>query len=762
VRPRWRDVRMLMPALLGWGTCALGISLRPSPWVAIGFLVCAIALALTGWRLGRQGFATWVTPVLIVSVMLGAVVLGSVHREQAALAEAAQSTVELEVRLTQSAMPGGQSVRAHIVTVSGAPLSHGGVPARIIGDVGPGRHALGATTTLTGFLMEAKPWEQQSWVVLVRKPPTQWTPPGTFLADTDSLRADFMTRSLARPGDAGALLPGLAIGDTTAVDPGLVEAMRITSLSHLVAVSGANCAIVVALVVGVVALLGGGIWLRMIAGVLALVGFVVLVTPEPSIIRASIMASIVLVFLASSRPVRGIPVLGVTVLVLLAIDPWLATDFAFALSVLATGGILLLTGPLVRILSRYLPTGLALVIALPLAAQIACQPVLILLNPIIPSWAIVANALAAPAAPIATVVGMLACVLGPLAPGLAQGLLWLAWWPAEYIAAIGRVLADTPYSSWPWPSGWWGAVAVAVIGYGAITLFLLPPPRPRGAVIGLTSLTVVTVLAVLVAFVMPRAIVRHSIPSDWTLAQCDVGQGDAVLLRSEGRVALIDTGRYPTMLKECLFLLGVAHLDLLVITHFDDDHVGAWGVVGSLKPEVWVGVTPDVRKDRFVNEFLEAGLTVTEVSSGDTHRLGSYELLVLWPTRQPLAKEGNDSSIVVELRPDGDCRTCVSALLLGDLGEQPQRILQAHAQLERMDVIKVSHHGSSDQHHGLYRALASTVALIGVGADNSYGHPTANLLSVLFEDSEILRSDQVGTVTLHKNEAGDIVVWSEH
>jgi competence protein ComEC len=215
------------------------------------------------------------------------------------------------------------------------------------------------------------------------------------------------------------------------------------------------------------------------------------------------------------------------------------------------------------------------------------------------------------------------------------------------------------------------------------------------------------------------------------------------------------------MLKECLSLLGIAHLDLLVITHFDDDHVGAWDVVGTLRPEVWVGLPPDVRKDRFVDEFLEVGLTVTEVSSGDTHRLGSYELLVLWPTRQPLSDEGNDSSIVVELRPDIDCRVCLSALLLGDLGEQPQQILQAHAKLGGMDVVKVSHHGSSDQHHGLYRALASTVALIGVGADNSYGHPTSNILSVLLEDSEVIRSDLVGTVTLHKNEVGDIVVWSE-
>jgi len=759
--PRWRDVRMLLPAGLGWATSALGISLRPSPWWALIGVILAIALIWVGFRTGRQGFATLVTPVLVVSVMLGAVALGTLHRSPPELRDATEHTVDLVVRLTQTAMPGATSVRAEIVAVDGVLLRRGSAPARIVGNLGPDRHALGSLTTLRGYLMMAKPWEQQSWIVLQREQPQHWSPPGEFLQATDDLRADFMDRSLQRAGDAGELLPGLAIGDTSSVDQGLIEAMRITSLSHLVAVSGANCAIVVALVVGLVALLGGGVWLRMIAGIMALVGFVVLVTPEPSIIRASVMASIVLVFLASSRPVRGVPVLGVTVLVLLAIDPWLATDFAFALSVLATGGILILTGPLVGILQRFLPTGVALVVALPLAAQVACQPVLILLNPIIPTWAIVANALAAPAAPIATIVGMLACIAGPLVPGLAQVLLWLAWWPAAYIAAIGRVLADTPLSFLPWPPGWWGAIAVAIIGYSTITLVLLPPPRPRWALGALSIATVVTLVLVVAGFAVPRGVLRGSVPAEWTIAQCDVGQGDALLVRAGDSVIMIDTGRYPQALKDCLSLLRVRHIDVLVITHFDDDHVGAWRVVADVTAEIWVGVTPDARKKDFVDDFLAAGIPVTEVQEGHTLGLEDAELRVLWPSQAPLAAEGNDSSIVVSLMPRPSCASCLSAIFLGDLGEKPQRILQGRHALGPTDVVKVSHHGSADQYHGLYRSLAGTVALIGVGATNTYGHPAPGILGVLTEHSSVIRSDLLGTVTLHKNPAGDIVVWSE-
>jgi len=134
---------------------------------------------------------------------------------------------------------------------------------------------------------------------------------------------------------------------------------------------------------------------------------------------------------------------------------------------------------------------------------------------------------------------------------------------------------------------------------------------------------------------------------------------------------------------------------------------------------------------------------------------------VLWPTLLPLAPSGNDSSIVIEIRADLSCAVCLSGLFLGDLGEQAQRIMQARRPSLPVDVVKVSHHGSGDQYPTLYRALRASVALIGVGAENSYGHPTASILRVLAENSVVIRSDEVGTITLHKNPTGDIVVFSE-
>jgi competence protein ComEC len=756
-----RDVRLLLPAGAGWVACALGTWFRPSAWWMLAGVVLALALLAAAWWRNVPIVVSLITPILVATVMLGAVAIHATVRDNPLLVSLDGDTVSAQVRLPQTVMPGDSSVHGEILSVNGQPLSSGPVPIRLVGEVSQSRVPLGSLAVVHGDLSPSEPQDQESWVLFVRDSPEVWRPPGNLLATTDRLREDFVTRSLAQPGDAGELLPGLAIGDTSAVDPGLVEAMRMTSLSHLVAVSGANCAVVVAIVVTIVALLGGGLWVRMIAGIAALVGFVILVTPEPSITRAAIMAGIVLFFLASARPVKGIPVLGITVLVLLAWDPWLSTDFAFALSVLATGGILILTAPLVTLLSRWMHPGIALVIALPIAAQIACQPLLIVLNPIIPLWAVVANALAAPAAPVATILGMIACVAGPLWAGLADVVTAIAWLPSGYIAGIGRVLAGTPGATLPWPPGLPGVISIAAISYAGIAWILTrdSPNRALRRVLGVMSLG--ASVTVVLAFFLPNLALRASVPSEWTIAQCDVGQGDAVLLRSEGFTALIDTGEFPVLLRECLGLLGVSHLDLVVVTHFDKDHVGAWQVLVGKATQVWAGPA-DSPADREILLNLErGGAQVVSVEEGHTGSLGAYTLKVLWPTASPLGASGNDSSVVVSVTGGEECAECLSGVFLGDLGERAQQILSGRWDAGPVDVVKVSHHGSASQFHPLYRSLRASVGLIGVGADNSYGHPTADIITVVEETGVAIRSDRDGTAAFYRGETGGIVKWSE-
>ena len=127
----------------------------------------------------------------------------------------------------------------------------------------------------------------------------------------------------------------------------------------------------------------------------------------------------------------------------------------------------------------------------------------------------------------------------------------------------------------------------------------------------------------------------------------------------------------------------------------------------------------------------------------------------------PLGEPGNDSSVVIALGHDPQCSTCLSGLFLGDLGEKTQQMLGARMTPGSVDVVKVSHHGSRSQFHPLYRALEARVGLIGVGSDNSYGHPTDGIVAVVSESATVVRSDLHGTATLHRDETGGIVMWSE-
>ncbi|GMA25510.1 hypothetical protein GCM10025864_32690 [Luteimicrobium album] len=213
---------------------------------------------------------------------------------------------------------------------------------------------------------------------------------------------------------------------------------------------------------GLCALLGLGRWARLAVLAPATAGFVLLVRPDPSVVRSAGMCAVVLLGTALGRSARAVPALAASVVVLLVADPWLARAFGFVLSVAATAGIVLLAGPLARRLSAWLPRHLALVLAVPVAAQAACGPVLVLLAPAVSLWSVPANLVADPALAPATVLGVLATLLAPVWPGGAHMLAWVAGCATWWIARVAIVAAGLPGASVPWTGGPVGAVLLAV------------------------------------------------------------------------------------------------------------------------------------------------------------------------------------------------------------------------------------------------------------------------------------------------------------
>lgn len=789
------DLRLVGPAIAAWVGAWLVVAAPDtgiSPWpvviaiwaVAVATVAVIVVLRAQAARLARaalRGAAPnglshsamrWCAALLVALAATGLVVTSAgaalEARSRSPLAGAASSgsTVGVVVELTgapramsapwfddaadgaSSGLP--QRVEGRVVAVDG--VSVVSVPVTATVDVAPSKLQLGTTLAFDAHAATLPAAEAAAFRLRVTGDVHAAAPP-FWLAWSGTLRTGFADAAAALGGDGGALVPGLAIGDTSAVGDALDDAMKASSLSHLTAVSGANCAIVTAAAFALAAAAGLGRGTRVLVALVALVGFIVLVTPESSVVRAGAMAVVVLIALAWGRPGGGIAALGVAVIVLLCVDPWYSRDYGFALSVCATAGLLLLAGPLARAMARVMPTPLAIVLGVPLAAQLACQPVLVLLDPALGLYGVPANLLAAPAAPVGTIAGLIGCLLLPLSPSVGFAVLQVAWVPASWIALVAYAAAALPFGRLPWIPDAAGAALLVVCTALALWLILDRSPRPR--------LRAAVIVVLLVAVAIPVGISvgaptlgRALRPESWNLAACDIGQGDAVLLRSGGATALIDTGPDPAALRRCLDFLSIDRIDLLVLTHWDADHAGGTSAVVGRVDTVIHGPLDGDRSSRARDPLIEGGADVVEVTAGDRGLLGDSRWRVLWPNTG--AAPGNDASVVLEVETPQ-----YRGIFLGDLGEGAQRRLLASAPIGAVDVVKVAHHGSADQSEELYAQLDAPVGIIGVGAENGYGHPTDRLLDLLERaGAAAVRTDRSGTALLTAAEGG-FSLWTE-
>jgi competence protein ComEC len=760
----------LVPAAVGaWIVAGFAIGVDPSaPPVTLVVILWSGAAALAGLvALGRprhRGARTTLALMAVAAVAAALVATVAVSRmgERAPgeLREAVASGAIVSLELTTSGTA-NEGRFAGVVSVArvGSVELRGSVPVLVFGERGGERFPIGTVLRLSAELVAAEPGEDVAFLVFPRGQPEVIGSPGPLLAATDELRQAFLATATDLPDPGGGLLPGLAIGDTSAVGADLDAAMKESSLSHLTAVSGANCAVVVGIAWVLVSAIGARRGIRVAGALVTLTGFVVLVTPQASVLRAGVMAGVVLLALALGRPLRGLPVLCLAVLGLLVVDPWLALDYGFALSVLATAGLLVLAGPLAAALGRVLPRSLALGLAVPIAAQLACQPVLLMLNPALPLYGVPANILAAPAAPLATILGLAACLVLPVIPGLGVALAAIAWVPASWIAAVAQFFAALPGAQSPWPIAAPGILLLVVMTALGIAGALLPPGRMRWLARAVTAVAVVGYLASVGGI---RIVELASRPPNWQYAECDVGQGDATLIRSGDVVALVDTGPEPEPLRRCLDDLGIGRIDLLVLTHYDLDHVGGVDAVVGRVDRVLVGPSADAQDDRIRQSFAAAGAQVDQVARGARGSLGLFDWRVVWPPPSGV-EPGNAASVTLLVTPGTACASaCLSGLLLGDLGEESQARLLGAAALGPVDVVKVAHHGSADQSGRFYEVVHARVGLIGVGTDNDYGHPTANLLAILAATgTAAYRTDVDGLVLVAPGpEPGDVEVWT--
>ena len=579
-------------------------------------------------------------------------------------------------------------------------------------------------------------------VAFARGSPTLIGSPPWWQRAAARVRASLSRASRGLPAGPRGLLPGLVDGDTRELDPVIKAHFRVAGMTHLVAVSGTNCSILVGAVLFAMRRTRLRPWQRAAIAALVVVAFVVVARPSPSVLRAAVMTVIALVALASGRRSRGLTALGIAVVVMLAYDPLLARDVGFTMSVLATGALLTLAPVLAGALERRrVPAFVAGPLGVATAAHLVTAPVVAAISGRVSLVAIPANVLAEPVVAVTTVLGFLAAVLAPVWLPAGAMFAQLAGWPCRWLIVVGDRFGGLAGATVPWPSGRGGAVLLATVG-SALAILVVRYRRTR------RFLAVAVVVAVLVQIPV-RTVLTAWPPAGWFFVACDVGQGDGLVLNAGPAAAVVvDAGPDPVAIDRCLRDLGVRSVPLLVFSHLHLDHVA--GVDGVFRErainQVATGPLDEPASGlRIVDHALEQhGLRLGLLLPGTAADVGSVHLEVIAPHTafHGTRSDPNNSSVVLRATVHG-----VRVLLTGDVEvEAQQSMLDQHVDVSA-DVLKVPHHGSAYSLPAFLAAVRASAAVISVGLHNDYGHPAESLLAALA---------RLGVATRRTDRDGDV------
>ena len=620
-------------------------------------------------------------------------------------------------------------------------------PVIVLADETWSRVSLGSVVTATGRLGPSRDADVAA-VIGATSGFSLVQPPGPAHTAADRVRAAVRQAAAGGPGASRALVPALVTGDDAALPDDVVADFQAAGLTHLTAVSGTN----LTLVVGFLLLVGGRAGVqgrgRSVLGLLGVAGFVLLARPEPSVVRAAAMGTVGLVAMGAGGRGAGSRALGVAVVALLLLSPVLALSPGFALSALATAGILLVAPAMRDALSTWAPRWLAEAVAVPTAAQLVCTPLVAALSGQVSVVAVAANLVVAPLVAPSTVLGLLGGLAGLLWAPAGAALGWCACWCCQGIVLVARAGASLPGADLAWPAGPAGT-AILTVGCLALLLggsWLL---RRRRVVLAVVAALVLVLLRPLP---VPGALtallpVGTWPPRGWVLVMCDVGQGDALVLRTGPEEAVvIDAGPEPDAVDRCLRRLRVTRVPAVVLTHFHADHVdGLPGVLrGREVAEVEVSPLrePAAGAAQVDRQAAEAGVPVRVPAYGEQTTVGAVSWQEVGPSRVHPGN-ANDGSLVLLVRTRG-----TTLLLAGDV-EPPAQAALLRAGLPTVDVLKVPHHGSRYQDPRLLTGLGARVALVSAGADNDYGHPAPGTLAALADSGALVaRTDVDGDVAV--------------
>ena len=555
-----------------------------------------------------------------------------------------------------------------------------------------------------------------------------------------------------RPESAQGLVPGLALGDSSALTPELADQMKSAGLTHLIAVSGTNVTLLIVIVLAIMRKFRVSRNGQYFVTLIALLAFVVLVRPQPSVLRATVMGLVALLATYSKSNKSPVPALGVAVIVLIAVDPWLAVSFGFALSVAATAGLILWVNRIQLFLDRNIPKRIPLwiiqTLAVTIAAQFSVFPILVALGSSISLSSIPANMLAVPLAGPAMVIGLLAAIVSPFSQSLGVAFAWVAGLFAQLIALVAQNCAKIDWLRIPWPTGTIGIVLAILTVSGIVQIGIAWRRLTR---VQQSQTASIAVAAMMLIWIHPTLNLKPWPDPNWVMVSCDVGQGDATVIRvGRNEAVVIDVGGDAKAIDRCLNDLHIKRIPLLLLTHFHADHVG--GIEGAISNRNVGQIRVSPLNDppattQFVNDVLaKVKKESTVMTYPERFVVNGVSFTCIWPSELILGhgSDANNSSVAMAVEANG-----ISILLTGDIEPPVQDKIVRDLPVLDFDVIKVAHHGSRYQSSDFATWANAEIAVISVGKDNDYGHPAPETISLYqLTGSQVFRTDLGGDVAI--------------
>lgn len=578
---------------------------------------------------------------------------------------------------------------------------------------------------------------------------------------------EVIRQSITEP--QAALLSGILLGDDSGMSRETIEAFRVTGMTHIIAISGFNIALLIVLLDRLTALFMP----RRLAALVIIVFialYAVLVGGAPSVIRAAMMGVAYLFATRMlGRPALAVASLFVASFMMTLADPMALWDIGFQLSFAATMGLVLFAGPWTTWTKQRLAGGsdsparwgganlLADVLVVTLAAQILTLPLLLFHFGRLSLISLPANLLVLPVQPAVMVTGGVTLLSGMIWLPLGRLAGIVAWPFLAYTTGVIELLAQVPRAAIPFQLSArglvWIYVAIAML-VGLVTL----TKRRRASSITKTRVTAIPVgmaALVLIGMITIAFSVARLPDGRLHVVFLDVGQGDATFIQTPaGHQLLIDGGRYPSVLLEELgrhMAFWDRTIDIVIATHPDDDHIaGLVDVVERYRVGQLLTNGADASDIPAFEALLSASsgraTAVHPAQAGEALELGDgVRLEILHPPPGFHTDSRNEESLVMRLTYGQ-----YAIMMAGDAGTAAEAELMTTAGTLTADVLKAGHHGANtSSSEPFLAAVQPQIIVISAGEDNSYGHPHPAMLErVAAIGATVLRTDELGTIEM--------------